>query len=102
MITFEGTTLYVVYGWKVEGQALGKCLMDVSPAAVELGMKLVFPKDSKTGYFGQILAMAENEASVLQVARPTSGSAENMARALKEMGLDNHALEAPLILVVFG
>lgn len=101
-VKFEGSTLYVIHGWKVEGAALDKCMMDLTPAVIELGMRLVFPKDQKHAFFGEILAKAEDEASALRVLPPAGASAERMAYALRKMGLEKKSMDAPLIWVVLG
>jgi hypothetical protein len=101
-VKFDGTTLYVIHGWKVEGVALQKCLMELTPAVIEIGMRLVFPKDEKWAFFGEILAKAENEASAVRVLPPAPGAALRMAHALKQIGLDKQSMDAPLIWVVLG
>lgn len=99
---FEGMTLYVIYGWRVEGQILEKCILDLSPEVIALGMGLIFPKDDKAGFFGELLTKVEGEASVIGIIPPPASSAERMASVLKKMGLDKEAMEAPLIWVVLG
>lgn len=96
--------LYLVHGWKVEGKVLDKCLTELRPEIFEIGMRLVFPKNEKHAFFGEILAKVESGSDVgaVGVAVPEAGARERLAHGLKRVGLDLGEAEAPLLWLVLG
>jgi hypothetical protein len=98
------STIYVVHGWKVEGRLMEQCLMNLAPAVIELGLRLVFPKNEKVAFFGQILARTENEEPLtwIRVVPPAQEASTRIMKALEIAGLKPEEVGVPLLWVVAG
>lgn len=96
-------SLYVIHGWKVEGQKMEECLTQLSPEIIEIGLRLVFPANEKHAYFGEILfkASVEDKATGIGIAVPDPAVRERLHHAIKKVGLDMES-EAPLLWFVIG
>lgn len=96
----EAATLYLVHGWKIEGETLSKFMVDLAPEVIEAGFRLVFPQDQKFAVFGEVLAKGSlSELSALSGTLPNSAARERLVQDLVKMGLDSGE---PLLWIVLG
>lgn len=96
--------MYVVHGWKIEEPDLGKCIMNLAPEVIEIGMRLVCPANEKYGIFGEILARVgiEEKTSAVSFSPPEPGTANRLAHGLKLMKLEKEVMDGPKIWIVMG
>lgn len=103
MVHEDAPDIYLVYGWRIGAEALRRALSDMTPEAVECGLRLVLEPDSKEAAFlGRILVKLEpKKGEIFREALPEPADPGPMVEAARTLGLELDG-EKPKLWVVAG
>lgn len=95
--------IYLVHGWRLGPEALKAALADMTPEALECGLRIVFEGGQNgRAFLGVVLGVLRPKDGEASTAVPMPKDAERLAVAVKSLGLETMLVEKPALWVVAG